>query len=207
MTGRQNSQPQDPTRSKRLLVYVRLVLAAVALLGLWCVLSGHFDPIFLTMGALSAIASVVIARYLQPGDAPDGIAGPIQATPVQEIRKYMRFAVYLPKLTLEVIRSNFHVAYVVLSFPRLRIQPSLVQFDSPSLSEVAEVLLAQSITLTPGTVTIDIQDHKFVVHALTDSSREGLVNGTLQKMVGDIFESATIELGEVKAITNTEDLK
>ena len=144
MTGKQSNPPQDATRSKRLLVYVRLALVALVLFGLWCVLSGHFDPIFLTMGAFSAIGSVCIAHYLQPGYVRERRAEPTQGTPVQQIRKYLRFAVYLPKLALEVVRSNIYVAYVVLSFPRLRIQPSLVQFDSPSLSEVAEVLLAQS---------------------------------------------------------------
>jgi multicomponent Na+:H+ antiporter subunit E len=189
------------------LSYIRLVLLTLALFGLWCVLSGHFNSIFLTMGAFSAIASVFIARYLQPEDVTPGTTNPPQDTPAREIRKYVRFAAYLPKLALEVVRSNFHIAYVVLSFPRLPIRPLLVRFDSPSLNEVGEVLLAQSITLTPGTVTIDVQDHKFIVHALTDSSRQSLVDGTLQKMVGGIFGASAIEVGEVKEITNPEDLR
>ena len=65
----------------------------------------------------------------------------------------MRFLLYLPWLAYQILASNIYVAYLVLH-PRMPIDPSLVEFETSLQSERALVLLAQSITLTPGTVTV-----------------------------------------------------
>ena len=70
----------------------------------------------------------------------------------------------------------------------MQINPHIIEFELDYGSDTAATMLANSITLTPGTVTVDIKDGKhFVVHALTDKSADGLLEGTMQRKVGEVF--------------------
>lgn len=97
-----------------------------------------------------------------------------------------RMALYVPFLLWEIAKANVHIAYVVLH-PRLPIDPRVVEFDAAVWSELPATTLANSITLTPGTLTVDVTQRHFTVHSLTRSAREDLLDGALERAVRFVF--------------------
>ncbi|MDG5776982.1 Na+/H+ antiporter subunit E [Haloarculaceae archaeon H-GB2-1] len=100
--------------------------------------------------------------------------------------RVLRGVAFVPYLLWEVLAANAALA-VVLVDPRLPIDPGFetVAIDAQSALETA--VLANAITLTPGTVTVDASDSTLVVHTLTAGSRKGLREGRLQRAVGFVF--------------------
>ena len=87
---------------------------------------------------------------------------------------------YLAWLVLEIIKANVQVAIVVLS-PRLPITPEIVSFRTRLKTDIGRMVLGNSITLTPGTVTIEAEGNEFLVHSLTKEAAEGLKKRMLEK--------------------------
>lgn len=141
------------------------------LLGVWLLLSGHYTATLMTYGALSCAFVVWLSRHL---DILDEEALPVQLG--------LRPFFYLPWLFKEIVVSNLAVMRVILD-PKLPIQPRLIKVRASQKSDVAQVLYANSITLTPGTVTLDVRDGEFLVHALTDESAEGVLSGEMDRRV------------------------
>lgn len=81
--------------------------------------------------------------------------------------------IYTVNLIKEIIIANIHVAKIVLS-PNMTISPSVVTIETKLKGDFNKVILANSITLTPGTITLHLYDNKYVVHCLDKSSEEGL---------------------------------
>jgi len=98
----------------------------------------------------------------------------------------VRFILYTPYLLWEIVKANFQIAYVVLH-PDLPIDPSVEEFESMVWGGFPVTTLANSITLTPGTLTVEADGRKLHVHALTSSSREDLLNGGLERAVRFVF--------------------
>lgn len=134
-----------------------------ALAVLWMLLSGMFEPLLLGLGVGSVILTVWIAHHM---DVVDHEGHPIHMGP--------RAVAYFPWLAKEIIKSNWDVAKIILS-PKMNIQPHIFKTKASQLSDVGLTTYANSITLTPGTVTITMEeDGKFEIHALTHAAREGV---------------------------------
>ncbi len=178
---------------------VRRIAQATALFGLWLALSGELAVEFLAAGAFAAVGGVAVSELLFRG-THEGRFTPAPSSLGWLLRSTVRFAAYLPWLAYEIVVANVYVAWLVLH-PRLPIDPTLVRFDTTLGSERGQVLLAQSITLTPGTVTVDASNGVFVVHCLSRRSRRGLAEGGLQRKIASIFEEtapAVVALSEVE---------
>lgn len=147
-----------------------LGLAAV-LGGLWLLLSGHFEAWLLWL-ALASVAGVVFLAHRM--DVADHEGFPIHLTPAT--------LTYYPWLFLEIIKSNFSVAKAVLGGPEA-IAPSVFRVPLSQDSDVGRVTYANSITLTPGTVSIGLDETGVLVHALTRDSRAGLETGEMDRRV------------------------
>ena len=89
---------------------------------------------------------------------------------------------FLPWLLVEIVLANLHVVYLVCRPGRLR--PQVVRFRTRLRGDVARVLLGNAITLTPGTITLDIDDDEFVVHAVSDVSADSLRSGEMERRIG-----------------------
>ena len=157
---------------------------AVQFLGLFAIsflfyllLAGSVVPFELVTGAISA--SVVAVSLWGVS-----LTTPIQ--PVQTVRKLARFGLYAPYLLWEIAKANVAIAYVVLH-PSLPIDPEMVEFDAAVYSALPVTTLANSITLTPGTLTVDVSRSHFTVHTLTRDSREDLFDGSLERAVRFVF--------------------
>ena len=106
---------------------------------------------------------------------------------VDRLRQAARLPGYLMWLMWQIVIANWHVLKLTFS-PKLKedIQPQLVRFHSGLRSDFEKFVLAQSITLTPGTVTLSIIDDQFIVHAISEEAAEGL-KGEMPERVRRLF--------------------
>ena len=142
------------------------------LLAAWLVLSGHFDALHVAYGVVcSALVAQLSAGLL------------FTETPSRRMLSAAWGAVrFLPWLLVEIVLANLHVVYLVCRPGRLR--PQVVRFRTRLRGDVARVLLGNAITLTPGTITLDIDDDEFVVHAVSDVSADSLRSGEMERRIG-----------------------
>ena len=150
------------------------------LFGFWILISGSFDPVELATGlVLSGIVAWLSIRLLwSEGDAP-----------VLTVRQAGRFIVYVGFLIKEIVWANIYVAEKVLD-PRLPIDPVIVEHTSALKEAVSETALANSITLTPGTLTVDVDDSVFFVHCLGREFADDIASRKLDRMIAKVFEEA-----------------
>lgn len=147
----------------------------VSLYLFWLLLSGFFTPFLLTAGLGSAFAAVWFARRM---GVVDGEGHPIQLAG--------RALVYWPWLIKEIIKSAWDVSRIIVN-PKLPISPTLVRFKPSQKSDLGLVIHAQSITLTPGTITIEALHGEFLVHGLTRGAAEGTIDSEMDRRA-TIFE-------------------
>ena len=139
--------------------------------GTWLLLSGHTNPLLLSLGLLSVAAVVACASRLEILDD--------ESVPVHLLPGLIR---YVPWLIGQVIRSNLDVARRIVS-PELPIHPSVVKVDATHHTEVGRVTYANSITLTPGTISLDVSAETIEVHALTEDAANDLMSGEMARRV------------------------
>jgi len=143
----------------------------ITLFSFWLLWSGHYTSLLITLGLFSCFFVLLVMRRMQAdehGTVPVAIA--------------LRGLRYLPWLLLEIARSNIDVARRVLQ-PTMSIRPHVIQVRASQRSDLTRVIYANSITLTPGTVTIGISGDDLTVHALTDAAAEGVLSGEMDRRV------------------------
>jgi len=145
-------------------------LYAAALLAVWYVLSGKFDLVHFGTGVLATIA---IAATIVPVDDGTRI-------------RWLRMPAFLPWLLWEIVISNVRVARIVLH-PSCPVRPALLDFDPPVRSTRARALLGIAITLTPGTLTVDVDEKGMQVHALDTQAAGDLKHGPMTEHVAALF--------------------
>ena len=139
--------------------------------GTWLLLSGHTSPLLLSLGLLSVTAVVACVSRLEVLDD--------EGVPVHLLPGLIR---YVPWLIGQVIRSNLDVARRIVS-PELPIHPSVIKVDATHHTEVGRVTYANSITLTPGTISLDVSAETIEVHALTEDAANDLMSGEMARQV------------------------
>ena len=130
------------------------------LFGFWLSLSGHYTPLLLSFGVGSCALVVYLSLRMDVVDE-EGVPVHVSA----------RFALYLPWLMKEIFVANVAVARIILA-PRMVISPRIVVFHGSQQTDLGRVIYANSITLTPGTITIGVEGHDFEIHALTAADLE-----------------------------------
>ena len=149
----------------------RAVSLALFLAVLWWLLSGQTSPLLLGFGVLSVLGTVWITRRMGAIDQ--------ESQPVHLSWALLR---YSAQLSREIVVSNIDVVRRILS-PRLRIEPHFLRVRTTQPTDLGKVILANSITLTPGTVTVDLHGDELLVHALTHASGQAVEEGQLDKLV------------------------
>jgi len=134
------------------MIYLPGLVLALAVL--WFALSGQTSPFFIGLGVVSVLLTLWLAGRLR---IIDRNASPFYRLP--------QMLVYLGWLIVEVVKANIAVIARVLG-PRHAIDPAVVRLRTRARTDLGKALFANSITLTPGTVTIDVQGDKVMVHAL-----------------------------------------
>jgi multicomponent Na+:H+ antiporter subunit E len=101
-------------------------------------------------------------------------------------RRVLRLGLFVPYLAYEIIVSNLLVSYVILH-PKLPIEPRMTEVRTAVWGGMPVTTLANSITLTPGTLTVRVDGRDFMIHTLIPPAREGLFDGALERAVRFVF--------------------
>lgn len=161
--------------------YSSITLSFISLMLFWIAMSGFLDAVHLTFGVLS-VAGVLAFNYQLKkhrfySDDMDNL---------DELRFFRSFY-YFFWLVYQIIMAGFHVVKIILQ-PSMPIDTCIIKFRVDLPSSHAKMILGNSITLTPGTLTIDIEDDLFTVHALDEASYGSLVNDEMPKQVLQLFQ-------------------
>lgn len=156
----------------------RRVVTFILLFALWCIFSGMFDAFHLALGVISCLIVTIISGDLIFKD---------NKITMEHIREGIRFIKYLPWLMYQILLANIHVAYLVLH-PKMPIEPSVVYYKSKLKKDISKVVFANSIILTPGTITMDItEDNTYVVHCISQKVADDLFTGEMEERVAYVF--------------------
>ena len=138
----------------------------------WLALSGHFGPLEVGLGVLSAVVVTWLNRDL------DSLGRLLRRTPA--------FLWYVPWLMREIVVANLQVVRVVLD-PQMPIDPVVGRFECRLSDELAVTTLGNSITLTPGTITLDVEGREFVIHSLLGPDPIAGCEGAMAERVARVF--------------------
>jgi multicomponent Na+:H+ antiporter subunit E len=201
---RETSQPQELAGQGWRRTLAVLGLQLLGLFAFWIVLSGRHEAKYLILGALSAGLVVLANGGLRGVHGLLGVRGQDKLPSL--FTTFWRSINYVLWLLFDIFKANVQLAYVVLH-PRMPIDPALLQLRTRLDSTVAQVVLANSITLTPGTVTIDLRDGTLVIHALVPQSAESLIAAEMQNKVGAVFGEGAEQPPKVLWAWNLETLR
>jgi len=146
-----------------------LLTLGVTLATVWLLWSGHLEPLLLALGLVSCALVLFLARRMGLVDE-EGV--PLSLFP--------RILLYVPWLMWEILKANVDVARRVLD-PRLPIDPRVIRVRAGQRTPLGRTVYANSITLTPGTVSIDLAGDEITVHALSREAAEGLQTGEMDR--------------------------
>lgn len=149
---------------------IRSLSAVLALFLFWLLLSGIFTPFLIAAGAGSALAVVLFARRM---DVIDHEGHPVHLG-------WWALISYWPWLAWEIVKSAWDVTKLILH-PQLPITPTLVEFTPSQQTDMGLVIHANSITLTPGTIAVEVEHGHFLVHALTREGAAGLAGSEMDR--------------------------
>jgi multicomponent Na+:H+ antiporter subunit E len=150
--------------------------------GVWLLLIWNFQPASVIAGAVvSLIAALVFGRELPL--VPVRLLNPL---------RWFWLLIFIPVFAYQVLKANVDVALRVLS-PGLQLKPGIVKIRTTLKSDIARTFLANSITLTPGTMTVDIKDDVLYIHWIDvtteDEAAAGrIIKGPFEKLLGRMFD-------------------
>ncbi len=151
------------------------ILQFVALLAIaWLLWSGIYKPLLIGLGVASCVLILYLAKRMHHFDSD-----------TYALRFGPNLLMYWAWLFKEVVKSSLEVARLVLH-PKLPISPHVVDIKAQANHPVDQVLLANSITLTPGTLAIDLHQGIIKVHALTKEGADELMSGEMDRRVADL---------------------
>jgi len=137
-----------------------IALSFTYLFLIWILLSGYFKSNLIILGLLSCTLVTILS-----------VAYKVYSPHQHRLRINLRLPFYLPWLLLEIIKSNLHVARCILTND---IQPQTLRIKPKQKTDAGLAVHANSITLTPGTISVDYSSKQLLVHALTHHTAEGI---------------------------------
>jgi len=166
-----------PIFSQRRIEQVRhLLLAFILLFLFWLLLSGHYDLFHVSIG----IFCCMLISYT----SSDFLFLHIGADDTHLILP--RLTMYLPWLFYQIMLSNLHLVKLVFS-PISRLNPRIIPYQTKLTNGLALVTFANSITLTPGTITIELEENTFYVHAIDSKAANDLLTGDMENHIEKVF--------------------
>ena len=151
----------------------------MALFVLWIFLSASFEWIHLGLGLIFSFAVAWINSDRSPF--------------VPKFRLWLRAPLYLPWLFYKIIQSSLHLSKLILH-PALPIAPQLISVESKLRHHAAVVLLGNSITLTPGTIIVEVDRNKLIVHAMDKILCDDIASKQIESKIADIFKNEDPDL-------------
>ena len=154
-------------------IFRKLSVKTLVFFAIWLLLSESFSGFYMALGL---VVSFGIA-WLNTERGKSHL----------ENVHWWRMLAYVSWLQWRILQSGLHVSYLILH-PRLPIDPKLIRYRTQLNDEVGIVLLANSVTLTPGTITAEVNDKELVVHAIDDDSADDLTGLRMERKIAEAFE-------------------
>lgn len=160
-----------------------ITIQFVLLFVFWLLLSGtlHLKEVFIGIGAAAVVTYLTSDLLYRPAKKVFSEPGPKYI-----LTSGIRLLAYIPWLVWAIIKANIQIAIIILK-PSLPIDPVILRFSTNLDKKVSLVTLANSITLTPGTLTVDIKNKTYVIHCLVPEAAGDLETAVMQNKVGSIF--------------------
>ncbi|MBM3166565.1 MAG: hypothetical protein FJZ83_00510 [Chloroflexi bacterium] len=180
------------------------ILEFVILFLFWLIFAHHWELSYILVGVFAAGLVVFLTS--------DFLYSSGSHTRNEEITfgflfmSILRLFVYIPWLLFNIVKANINVATIILD-PRMPINPVLLRFKTQMRRDISLVTLANSITLTPGTITVDLNDNTYTIHALVPITARDLETGLMQNKVGYVFGEKRGSPPEVLRASSLEKLE
>lgn len=152
---------------------MRIIIVASLMFVFWFMLSGHTEVLLIVLGFLSTLLSIFLAKRMNVIDH--------ESYPIHLSLRLFRYYLYLGK---EIIKANIDVIKRIIT-PGSSISPQIITIPASKQSDLSKVIYANSITLTPGTVTLELAGDEIKVHALSKEGADNLQSGEMAKAVPD----------------------
>ena len=140
----------------------------------WIFLSGHLEPLLLGLGVASVALTVFLSHRMNVIDH--------ESYPLHLSSRLPGFFVYIFR---EIVKANIDVVTRILSWRKTPISPQMIEIPQSQKTDLGAVIYANSITLTPGTVTISLSKDSLTVHALSKEAAEELATGAMSKEISN----------------------
>lgn len=142
---------------------------------LWVIFNGRISLEILIVGAVvSIMLDLFVKKILR--------LNLTAANLFRFVKIFPDALLYVIVLLIEILRANFSIIKLVLA-PDIEVEPCLVKFNTPLKTEAARVALANSITLTPGTITVSLEGNQLLVHALNREIAQGLEGSIFERLL------------------------
>lgn len=156
-------------------VYTKAMLSAVLFL-FWIAITASVKPASLITGAICSALTAASSFHLMAGDRQVGVP----------LRAVIRFPLFALALVWEIVRANLDVALIIIR-PSLPIDPRVIEYHTFLTGELERTVLADVFTLTPGTVTLQLEGETLYVHCLDRRHQRRLEAGGLERLVAWLF--------------------
>ena len=156
-----------------------LFFKTVALFLFWVLLSASFEWVHLALGLFCSFA----VAWINSGHSPF----------VPRFHLWLRDLLYFPWLFYKIFQSGWHLSKVILN-PALPMAPELISVNTKLNHHAAVVLLGNSITLTPGTITVEVDRNKLTIHAMDRALAEDVLNREMESKIEDIYKDEKPDL-------------
>ena len=140
----------------------------------WLLLSGHSEPLLLGLGLGSVMLTIILMKRMNVIDH--------ESYPLHLSSQLPAFFVYIIR---EIVNANIDVIKRIMTSSGKSISPQLVELPLPQKTNLGRVIYANAITLTPGTVSVELTKDKVIVHALTKEAADELSSGKMAKAIPD----------------------
>lgn len=152
---------------------------------LWLILNGRADTEVMLIGA--AVAFMLNFFITRVARIQVAVITPL-ATPLALIKLLPGLLLYTAVLVIEIIKANFALIKLVLAHD-IDVEPCIVRFKTKLKSRTARIALANSITLTPGTISVNLSGNDILIHALNHDFAKGIYNSTFERLLSEMERS------------------
>ena len=163
---------------RRGLCRMRMLSLGCALFAFWLLLSGHYTGLLITLGILTCLGILALAHRMGVVDEEG-----------HPVHLAIGSLTYWPWLLVEIAKSSLNVTRLILD-PKLPISPTLIKVKASQKSRVGVNIYANSITLTPGTISVEVEANDITVHAITADGAAEMKEGVMDRRVTKLEEAS-----------------
>ena len=150
----------------------------ILLWGLWIIFAGTFTVEVAVIGLIvAAVVFAFICKFMDYSLQKEG----------RNLKKIFWGIRYVAVLLWEILKANVNVMKLILS-PKYEVEPTIISFRAKLKSDASKVALANSITLTPGTITVSLDDNRYVIHCLDKDFAEGIEDSIFVELLESLEE-------------------